>query len=109
MLNGASDRIHRIKLYRPVQEKDGYGGQNCSYELYKERWAQVMPPTFREQQAMGAPVSRETITIEIRPADKNIQRGWRISWGKDMYNIRSVDNTYRERTLVVAQFYNVGE
>lgn len=109
MLNGASDRIHRIKLLMPEIEADGYGGQNRKFTLYKERWAQVMPPTFREQQAMGAPVSRETITIEIRPADKTIKRGWRVNWQHDDYDIRAVDNTYRERTLIVAQFYERGE
>lgn len=107
--NGVNDRQHRIKIFKPVMEKDGYGGMSTEYELLYKRWVQIMPPTFREQQAQGAPMSRETLTIKIQPANKDLKRGWRIEWQGEAYNIISVDNTYRERTLFVAQRYNPGE
>lgn len=108
MKNGASDRQHRIKIKNPRVIEDGYGGMNTSYELHSERWAQVYPPSFKEQQAMGAPVNREQITVELRPADKNIKRDWRLEWQGEVYSILYVDNTYRERTLLAAQLYNQG-
>lgn len=109
MINGATDRQHRIRILSPQTTEDGYGGLATNYVLHSERWVQVMPPSFKEQLAYGAPVSRETITIEIRPADKAIKRGWHIEWNGETYVVTSSDNTYRERTLVVAQFYNPGE
>lgn len=109
MINGATDRQHRIKIKRPVTSEDGYGGLNTSYEVHSERWAQVLPPSFKEQLARGAPVTRETITVEIRPADKAVKRGWQIEWQGETYVLTSADNTYRERTLMVAQLYNPGE
>lgn len=109
MINGATDRQHRIKIKRPVTIEDGYGGLSTSYELHSERWAQVLPPSFKEQLARGAPVSRETITVEIRPADRNVKRDWHIEWQGETYVVTSADNTYRERTLLVAQYYNPGD
>lgn len=105
----ASERQHRIKIYRPVQSPDGYGGYHAEWQLYMERWAQVMPPAFREQQAQGAPMSREQIQIKLQPPDKNIVRGWKIEWQENSYSIDTSDNTYRERTLLVAHTLNPGE
>lgn len=109
MINGATDRQHRITIKRPETVEDGYGGCSTSYVVHSERWAQVYPPSFKEQLARGAPVSRETITVEIRPADKAVKRGWRIEWQGETYTLTSADNTYRERTLMVAQLYDQGD
>lgn len=109
MINGATDRQHRILIKRPQMLDDGYGGRSTEYVLHMERWAQVLPPSFKEQLAYGAPVSRETITIELRPTDKAIKRDWKIEWQGETYVVTSVDNTYRERTLIVARLFNVGD
>lgn len=109
MINGASDRTHRIKILRPQVVADGYGGQKRAFEDYMARWAQVKPPAYREQQAQGAPMSREEIVVEITPADFNIARGWRIIWQNQEYTVTSTDNTYRARTLVTAKRLNPGE
>ena len=34
MINGASDRTHRIKIQRPQIVADGYGGQKRAFEDY---------------------------------------------------------------------------
>lgn len=107
--NGASERSQRIKIYKPATQADGYGGLVTEYQLSCERWVQIMPPTYREQEARGAPMSRETLTIKLQPADKELKRGWRIEWQGEAYSVISVDNSYRERTLFVAQRYNPGE
>jgi SPP1 family predicted phage head-tail adaptor len=107
--NGANDRNHRIKIFKPVTAPDGYGGLTTEYELAYERWVQIMPPTYREQEAQGAPMSRETLTIKIQPTHKDLKRGWRLEWQSEIYTVISVDNSYRERTLFVAQRYNPGE
>ena len=109
MINGASDRAHRIAIYRPEAVADGYGGQQRSFALHAERWAQVKPPAYREQQAQGASMSREEIVVEITPADAQVERGWQLIWRKTKYAITSTDNTYRERTLITAKRLNPGE
>lgn len=109
MLNGASDRTHRITLLRPQIVADDYGGQKRAFIEYMARWAQVKPPAYREQQAQGAPMSREEIVVEITPADFLVARGWRLRWQNQEYIVTSTDNTYRERTLITAQRLNPGE
>ena len=109
MLNGASDRTHRITLRRPDIVADGYGGQKRAFSNYATRWAQVKPPAYREQQAQGAPMSREEIVVEITPADNAVGRGWRLLWQNHEYAVTTTDNTYRERTLITAKRLNPGE
>lgn len=109
MLNGASDRAHRITIQRPEVVADGYGGQRRTFCNYATRWAQVKPPAYREQQAQGAPMSREEIVVEITPADISVARGWRLLWQNQEYIVTSTDNTYRERTLITAKRLNPGE
>lgn len=104
----SSDRQHRISLYQPVLTPDSYGGQKTEYVKETERWAQVMPPGFRDQQAQGAPMSREQIQVKLTPPDSSIKRGWRLCWQGDSYEITAVDNTYRERTLVIAHALKAG-
>lgn len=108
-MSNASDRQHRITVYEPVTVDDEYGGKETTYKEHAARWAQVMPPTFREQQAQGAPMNREQIQIKLTPPDKRILRGWQIKWQDDVYEVDACDNTYRDRTLIVAHYLNPGE
>mgnify|MGYP005959030305 CR=1 FL=1 len=107
-MSSCSERQHRITIYKPITVPDGYGGMKTSWELYKTRWAQVMPPAFREQQAQGTPMSREQIQIKLQPPDTLIQRGWKLGWQGNSYSIDTSDNTYRERTILVAHTLNPG-
>lgn len=106
---GCSNRNQRIKIFKPENKADGMGGYNTSYVLYQERWAQVLPPAFREQQAQGAPMSREQLQIKLGPADRQVRRGWRIEWQGETYTVDTADNTYRERTLLVVHTLNPGD
>lgn len=105
---GCSERNQRIKIIKPANVADGMGGYSTVQELYCERWAQVMPPAFREQEAQGAPMSREQLQIKIEPADKAIKRGWQLEWQGNTYRIDTVDNTYRERTLLIVHTLKAG-
>lgn len=93
MLNGASDRTHRITLRRPDIVADGYGGQKRAFSNYATRWAQVKPPAYREQQAQGAPMSREEIVVEITPADNAVAADGAYS-GKTMSTLSPPRTTH---------------
>lgn len=105
----ANERNQKIKLYKPVAVEDGQGGRKTEYALIGTRWAQVSLPTYKELQAQGAPMSKETITVKIQPQLPALRRGWRIEWRGETYTVQSTDNLYRERTLFAAQLLNPGE
>ena len=97
----------RISLLRPIPFEDGYGGFHTDYEEEGKIWAQVIQTNYAEQEAQGTPMNREQLRLKIRPR-KDIRRGWRFKLSGEIYEIETVDNTYRDSTTLIVRRYEQG-
>ena len=97
----------RITLFRPIPTEDGYGGFQTDYEEMGQIWAQVIQTNYAEQEAQGTPMNREQLRLKIRPR-KDIRRGWRLRLFGEIYEIETVDNTYRDSTTLIVHRYEQG-
>lgn len=97
----------RITLLRPILSEDGYGGFHTDYEEEGKIWAQVIQTNYAEQEAQGTPMNREQLRLKIRPR-KDIRRGWRFKLSGEIYEIETVDNTYRDSTTLIVRRYEQG-
>ena len=97
----------RITLLQPKPTEDGYGGFHTDYEETGQIWAQVIQTNYAEQEAQGTPMNREQLRLKIRPR-KDIQRGWRFRLAGEVYEIETVDNTYRDSTTLIVHRYEQG-
>ena len=97
----------RITLLRPIPFEDGYGGFHTDYEEEGKIWAQVIQTNYAEQEAQGTPMNREQLRIKIRPR-KDLKRGWRLMLSGELYEIETVDNTYRDSTTLIVRRYEQG-
>ena len=96
-----------ITLLRPIPSEDGYGGFHTDYEEEGKIWAQVIQTNYAEQEAQGTPMNREQLRLKIRPR-KDIRRGWRFKLSGEIYEIETVDNTYRDSTTLIVHRYEQG-
>ncbi len=97
----------RITLLRPIPSEDGYGGFHTDYEEMGQIWAQVIQNNYAEQEAQGTPMNREQLRLKIRPR-KDIRKGWRLRLLEELYEIETVDNTYRDSTTLIIHRYEQG-
>lgn len=97
----------RIRLLRPISTEDGYGGFHTDYEETGQIWAQVIQTNYAEQEARGTPMNREQLRLKIRPR-KDIRRGWGLRLSGDLYEIETVDNTFRDSTTLIVHRYEQG-
>lgn len=97
----------RITLLKPISSEDGYGGFHTDYEEQGKIWAQVIQTNYAEQEAQGTPMNREQLRLKIRPR-KDIRRGWRLRLLEELYEIETVDNTYRDSTTLIVHRYEQG-
>ena len=98
----------RITLLRPIPSEDGYGGFHTDYEEMGQIWAQVIQTNYAEQEAQGTPMNREQLRLKIRPR-KDIRKGWRLRLLEELYEIETVDNTYRDSTTLTTHRSDQGE
>ena len=87
----------RITLFRPIPTEDGYGGFHTDYEEMGQIWAQVVQTNYAEQEAQGTPMKR-----------MDIRRGWRLRLSGEIYEIETVDNTFRDSTTLIVHRYEQG-
>lgn len=97
----------RIRLLRPISTEDGYGGFHTDYEETGQIWAQVIQTNYAEQEVQGTPMNREQLRLNIRPR-KDIRRGWRLRLFGDLYEIETVDNTFRDSATLIVHRYEQG-
>lgn len=97
----------RIRLLRPISTEDGYGGFHTDYEETGQIWAQVIQTNYAEQEAQGTLMNREQLRLKIRHR-KDIRRGWRLRLFGDLYEIETVDNTFRDSTTLIVHRYEQG-
>ena len=97
----------RITLMEPVPSEDGYGGFSTEYKEAGSLWAQVIQTNYAEQEAQGTPMNREQLRLKIRPR-KDIRRGWWFKLSGEIYEIETVDNTYRDSTTLIVRRYEQG-
>lgn len=97
----------RITLLRPIPSEDGYRGFHTDYEEEGKIWAQVIQTNYAEQEAQGTPMNREQLRLKIRPR-KDIRRGWQFKLSGEIYEIETVDNTYRDSTTLIVHRYEQG-
>lgn len=97
----------RITLMEPFSTEDGYGGFSTEYKEVGSIWAQVLQTNYAEQEAQGTPMNREQLRLKIRPR-KDLKRGWRMLLSGELYEIETVDNTYRDSTTLIVHRYEQG-
>ena len=97
----------RITLMEPFPTEDGYGGFSTEYKEVGSIWAQVIQTNYAEQEAQGTPMNREQLRLKIR-SRKDIRRGWRLRLFGEIYEIETVDNTYRDSTTLIVHRYEQG-
>ena len=97
----------RIELFKPDSSEDGYGGLSTDYESAGFIWAQVVQTNYAEQQAQGTPMNREQLRLRIRP-HKEIKRGWRLSLLGEIFEVETVDNTFRDMTTLIIHRFEQG-
>ncbi|WP_432643538.1 phage head closure protein [Acidaminococcus sp.] len=97
----------RITLLQPKPTEDGYGGFHTDYEEVERIWAQVIQTNYAEQEAQGTPMNRGQLRLKIRPR-KDLKRGWRLRLAGELYEIETVDNTYRDSTTLIVHRYEQG-
>ena len=88
-------------------DHDGYGGFSTEYKEVGSIWAQVLQTNYAEQEAQGTPMNREQLRLKIRPR-KDLKRGWRMLLSGELYEIETVDNTYRDSTTLIVHRYEQG-
>ena len=52
-------------------------------------------------------MNREQLRLKIRPR-KDIRRGWRLRLSGEIYEIETVDNTFRDSTTLIVYRYEQG-
>ena len=97
----------RITLLRPIPSEDGYGGFHTDYEEEGKICTQLIQTNYAQQEAQGTPMNREQLRLKIRPR-KDIRRGWRFKLSGEIYEIETVDNTYRDSTTLIVHRYEQG-
>jgi SPP1 family predicted phage head-tail adaptor len=98
----------RITLLRPIPSQKTATGAFIRTMKKKGRiWAQVIQTNYAEQEAQGTPMNREQLRLKIRPR-KDIRRGWRFKLSGEIYEIETVDNTYRDSTTLIVHRYEQG-
>ncbi|MEN4608163.1 phage head closure protein [Pantoea agglomerans] len=100
----AGELDKRIKVQRTESERGPLGevlpGQVVISSPFI--WAKAENISNRKIRSMDQQQIVETWQFTIRPRS-DVQTDWKISWGNEVYTIRAVDRSSRDRAVITAE------
>ena len=82
----------RIKLYICTRGQDTGFGAECEWTEVAEVWAEILRPRFTTGNMNGS-ADATLLTQGINIRKREVEKGWRVEYNGDMYEILHVDNS----------------
>lgn len=100
----AGELNQRIKVQRTESERGPLGEVLPGEVIISSPfiWAKAENISNRKIRSMDQQQVVETWQFTIR-ARGDVQTDWKISWGKEIYTIRAVDRSRRDRAVITAE------
>lgn len=82
----------RIKLYNYTQGQDEGFGAAYNWNMVAEVWAEILRPRFTTG-TMNGSADATLLTQGINIRKRLVEKGWRVEYNGDMYEVLHVDNS----------------
>jgi head-tail adaptor len=95
----------RLQIYRPVKNESATGNVDHGWELFLERWAEVIPARGREAWEAGRTQEQTPMTVRLRYDSQTAQidASFRAGTnGPDLAIISAHDPDMMRRTIEIA-------
>ncbi|PHM68133.1 phage head closure protein [Xenorhabdus kozodoii] len=95
----------RIKLFRPMIERDALGAETLTLHYVATVWAKAEAMSNRKIRTADQQQVIETYHFTLRPRS-DVDVGWLVTYQKRNFTVRAVDRNHADRLIITAEADN---